>query len=246
MAATRLCIIRHGETDWNVERRLQGQLDTELNAQGRAQAAAAARGVAQHAFAARYSSDLKRAMQTADLLAAPIAAREKSVRAEPAEAQAAPPLGFGELSPNGGGLIRYCPKVIADVGLRERHYGVFQGRTAAELALEHPEAHARFLRRDPDYDFGCGETLRNFATRVGDWIAHIASRHCGHAVLLVTHGGVLDIVYRRVTGRDLSAPRDFAVPNAALNWIEIAGDDWRLIAWADRAHLERALEEAVE
>ena len=211
MNVTRICIVRHGETDWNLERRLQGQLDTDLNAEGRAQAKATAQGLEQHGFAAIYSSDLRRTMQTATVLAE-----------------------------------RLALDVRPEAGLRERNYGVFQGRTATELARDYPDAHARFLARNPDYDFGHGESLRNFAVRVSETIERIASRHAGQTLLLVTHGGVLDIVYRRITGRDLSGPRDFPVPNAALNWIEISHEDWGLLAWADRSHLERTLEQAVE
>ncbi len=211
MNTTRICIVRHGETDWNLERRLQGQLDTNLNAAGRAQAEATARGLAQHAFTALYSSDLMRTMQTAMVMAERLAL---NVHPEP--------------------------------GLRERHYGVFQGLTATELARDYPEAHARFLTRDPDYDFDHGESLRNFATRVTQTVERIASHHAGQTLLLLTHGGVLDIVYRRITGRDLSGPRDFPVPNAALNWIEVEPQGWRLLEWADRSHLQRTLEQAVE
>ena len=38
MNTTRFCLVRHGETDWNAERRLQGHTDVELNARGLAQA----------------------------------------------------------------------------------------------------------------------------------------------------------------------------------------------------------------
>jgi probable phosphoglycerate mutase len=69
MTLTRLCLVRHGETNWNLERRAQGQLDIALNARGRAQAEALARELASERFDRLYSSDLKRALQTA----APIA-----------------------------------------------------------------------------------------------------------------------------------------------------------------------------
>jgi broad specificity phosphatase PhoE len=67
---TRLILIRHGETDWNVEGRYQGQADPPLNARGLAQArelAEALRGVTLDVL---YSSPLRRALQTAQILAA--------------------------------------------------------------------------------------------------------------------------------------------------------------------------------
>jgi probable phosphoglycerate mutase len=62
---TRLIAIRHGETDWNAQARLQGQLDIDLNERGRAQAAALARALQSEPIDAIYASDLRRAMDTA-------------------------------------------------------------------------------------------------------------------------------------------------------------------------------------
>lgn len=62
MTPTRFCIVRHGETDWNAEKRLQGQVDIGLNAAGQAQAQAIRAHLQKApAFAAVYSSDLARA-----------------------------------------------------------------------------------------------------------------------------------------------------------------------------------------
>ena len=66
---TRLCIVRHGETAWNAEHRVQGQLDIPLNNIGLRQAQAVGRALKDERFDAIYSSDLVRARQTA----APIA-----------------------------------------------------------------------------------------------------------------------------------------------------------------------------
>ncbi|MBW6496154.1 MAG: histidine phosphatase family protein, partial [Burkholderiaceae bacterium] len=66
---TRICIIRHGETDWNVEKRIQGHTDVPLNETGRAQALAMAFNAAHQRFAAIYSSDLARTLETARVLA---------------------------------------------------------------------------------------------------------------------------------------------------------------------------------
>lgn len=67
---TRVCLVRHGETDWNLEKRIQGSMDIPLNAKGVAQAQAAAQALGAFQFDALYSSDLARAAMTAQPIAA--------------------------------------------------------------------------------------------------------------------------------------------------------------------------------
>jgi len=208
MPLTRFCIVRHGETDWNAERRLQGQIDIPLNAAGRAQAAATAAGLAGQHFNAIYSSDLARTWQTAQPIAAALG-----------------------LSP------------IAAPALRERHYGRMQGLTGAEAQARHPALYAIYAARDPDHDLNGGESLVVFAARVTVALRGLAAAHAGQTLLLVAHGGVLDIAYRLATGRVLTSPRDFPIPNAGLNWLEQRDGTWRLAAWGDQAHLEASLDE---
>ncbi len=78
---TQLTLIRHGETAWNAERRLQGHLDIALNAHGLAQAQALGRALAATAFDAVIASDLQRAWQTAAAIAA---GRQLTVQQDPA------------------------------------------------------------------------------------------------------------------------------------------------------------------
>lgn len=66
---TKLILVRHGETDWNVEDRIQGWLDIPLNAEGRRQAEGLAEELAKMKIAVIYSSPLKRAFQTAEIIA---------------------------------------------------------------------------------------------------------------------------------------------------------------------------------
>jgi len=201
-------MVRHGETAWNAEGRVQGQTDVPLSAVGESQARALRAALAGERFAALYASDLSRVRQTA----APVAAL----------------LGLP---------VRLEPR------LRERHYGKFETLTYVEARARLPEDYARFRAKDPDYDFGSGESLRAFYARAVACVAEIAARHAGAAVLVFTHGGVLEMVHRHAHGTGTSAPRDFEIPNAALNWIEIGPQSWRVRAWAQVAHLERALDD---
>lgn len=69
---THLCIVRHGESAWNVEKRVQGQLDPDLTELGLRQAQAVAQRLGEEAWDALYSSDLTRTRKTAQAIAARI------------------------------------------------------------------------------------------------------------------------------------------------------------------------------
>ncbi|NWG75508.1 MAG: histidine phosphatase family protein, partial [Rubrivivax sp.] len=76
-----------------------------------------------------------------------------------------------------------------------------------------------------------------------DWMVR---HHTGQTVAAVTHGGVLDILFRKATGRPLHAPRDFKIPNCGLNWFRFDGQGWHLESWGDRHHLQNVLTETPE
>ena len=205
---TKLCLVRHGETEWNAEGRVQGQLDIPLSEAGLAQARAVAQALSGEKFSAIYSSDLVRVRQTAQ----PIAEKLNL-------------------------------KIIFKAELRERHYGVFQGLTYADAKERMPADYARFRAKDPGFDFGNGESLSQFNERALAVIKDIGSKHKNENILVFTHGGVLEMVYRHATGRGLSAPRDFEIPNAALNRVEIGPKEWKVWSWADTGHLCVALDD---
>lgn len=69
-APRRLVLLRHGQTAWNAERRAQGHSDVEIDATGHAQAAAVAPYIAAMSPSLLWTSDLSRARQTADYVAA--------------------------------------------------------------------------------------------------------------------------------------------------------------------------------
>ncbi len=134
--------------------------------------------------------------------------------------------------------------VEASQALRERAFGVFEGMTPDQIARAHPAAHANWQARVPDFVIPGGESLVALRTRVKAALEAIARR--GHKqVIVVTHGGVLDTVYRIVMGIDDLAPRAWVLANASINRIEIDDGSWRLCAWGELAHLAGATDDTV-
>jgi probable phosphoglycerate mutase len=206
MDATRIIAIRHGETAWNVDTRIQGHLDIPLNDIGLWQARRLGAALAGEPIDAIYASDLGRAMQTAQAVA-DVAGRT----------------------------------VVADTGLRERAFGRFQGRTFAEIEAAWPEDAQLWRKRDPAFiPPEGGESLLVFRDRVVQTLARLAARHVGEQIVLVGHGGVMDVLYRAATGQELQAPRTWALGNAAVNRLLWTPDTLTLVGWADTAHLDDA------
>ena len=65
----------------------------------------------------------------------------------------------------------------------------------------------------------------------------VGAAFAGGTVLIVTHGGVLDLVYRRARGIPLGRPRDFPLPNASINWMTVDRDYWLIDDWGRTEHL---------
>lgn len=136
--------------------------------------------------------------------------------------------------------------VVAEPGLRERHYGDFEGCTWDELQREHAADFARWRAREPEFSLpGGGETLLALHDRVEATMRALAARHPGTSVVAVTHGGVLDCAYRIATGLGMREPRQHDLLNASINRILFDGERFSLVGWADVTHLRRA-DDAIE
>ena len=202
---TRLIAIRHGETAWNVETRIQGHLDIPLNDTGHWQGRRLGQALAAEGIAAIYASDLSRAWETARYLA----------------------------QSTGAGLL-------AEPGLRERRFGLFEGRTFADIEAELPEQARRWRQRDPHFAPPGGESLVQLYDRVVATAQALAARHPGELIALVGHGGVMDMLYRAATRLDLQAPRTWHLGNAAINRLLWSPQGFSLVGWGDTEHLNEA------
>lgn len=209
---TSLIVVRHGETDWNLSRRLQGHTDIGLNATGSLQAQriaahfAARRAAGAETIAAIHTSDLARARETARPVAAAL------------------------------GLVAHETPL-----LRERNYGLFEGLTFEQILTGYPLDAQRLKERDPSYAMPGGESQSAFHARVVAAVGSIAqdeaAKGLGRCVLIVTHGGVLDMLYRAANDVPLDAKRRCAIPNAALNRLTFDDDRFAVLEWGDDRHL---------
>jgi len=188
-----LLLMRHGETAWNVEGRIQGHTDTPLSERGLAQAQELVLVLREEPIAAVYSSDLGRARETA----APLA-RERGL------------------------ALQIEPR------LRERGFGLFEGHTYDEAQARWPAEYAIWQRREPAYAVPGGESYLELRSRVLASLAAIAAAHDGATVAVITHGGVLDAVFRAARGIPWEVPRSHRLPNAAVNRVDVAWPGPRL------------------
>lgn len=153
--------IRHGETDWNAEGRLQGRLDIPLNATGRAQAAEAGRRAA--ALLRRKGRDPAGVSFTASPLG-----RTRDTMERVRAAMGLPATGYA-----------------LDERLREFSFGTWEGLTWAELGVRDRPLLTERRRDKWRFVPPAGESYAMLAERVGPWLATVAED-----AVVVSHGGV--------------------------------------------------------
>lgn len=209
---TTLLLIRHGETAWNAEHRIQGSLDVPLSPTGIRQAGRLAERLRDEPVAAVYSSDLARAALTAQPLAAQLG-----------------------LEP------------VLDARLRERCFGIFEGLTLDEIAVRHADDFHRWRAREFHWAMQGGESAAQLLARLSAVLSGIVVAHAGRTVVVVAHGGVLDVVYRQARALAWDAPREHQMLNASINRVLAHAPPLALTIqdWGDVAHLEPARDESL-
>lgn len=208
MQTTHFWLIRHGQTDWNAEQRLQGWRDMPLNAIGKEQALAVRRFLDQQdvQFDAVLSSDLQRAIETAEIAL---------------EGHSTTPL-----------------PLIQDASLRERNYGIYEGHPWRQLLQLPDEPAPEINLRDPNTAVPEGETLTVFHDRIITAFDRIATERPGQQLAVIAHGGVIDMVWRKLQHLGLTTLHPMRIMNASVNHFSINNQQqWHEIAWAQTDHL---------
>jgi probable phosphoglycerate mutase len=220
--ATRLLLLRHGQTAWNAPtrapgesgaggsdaglERFRGRMDLPLDDVGLAQARAVAVRLQGEPIAAVYASPLGRARQTV----APLAAE----------------LGLA---------------VEDQASLLDIDYGRFQGLTHAEAAEAYPRQYAQWRATPGRVHFPGGEGLADVQARLYALLADLAVRHAGQTVVLVGHQIVNKVLLCSLLGLEAALDQIWRVEQdtACVNVFQRSGERWHTLSVNDICHLAR-------
>jgi probable phosphoglycerate mutase len=123
-------------------------------------------------------------------------------------------------------------------GLREQSFGILEGLDVPTIQQQHPDLWRDWLVQQADYTLPGGESTRQFHARVWQTVQELVATHPGQRLLVVTHGGVLDMLWRSARGDALDGLRQCLIPNTGINRLRWAGQALHIDAWGDAAHLE--------
>jgi probable phosphoglycerate mutase len=199
---TTLFVVRHGETLWNQKGLLQGHLDSPLSELGVSQAKALAEYFSNCKWDLIVSSDLTRAVRTAEII--------KGTSAK---------------------------DLLIDNRLRERNLGVAQGLSLKEFSEKYHDESIAFNEGRTDYVIPGGESINQRYMRSIACIQEYADIYSGSNIIIVTHGGVLDGIFRFTAKLPLCQKRTFSLFNASVNTIQIQNDSWDIVTWGYVEHL---------
>lgn len=201
--ATEITIVRHGETIWNTEKRIQGHLNSKLTENGILQAELVANALAKREFDVLISSDLERAADTAKII-----------------------------------NTKLCLPHKYNSKLRERSFGILEGKTFAEIEKQHPEAYTSYKTRNPESVIQGGESINQLFNRVTSEIEDIARKFCNKKILIVSHGLVLEMMLYKTFNIELDKPRNFSINNSSISSFYINENNWFLKEWGVIEHLQ--------
>lgn len=199
---SRLLFVRHGQSTWNDERRIQGQLDPPLSELGEEQARCLAERLEGSELVGFYTSDLRRCRETAEAIAERLAMRPTPLR------------------------------TLREVGL-----GDWEGRTREELVRDYPVEWERWAR-EPSWDIvPGGEGTAGFERRVQRVVHRLFDKHPAGDVLVVTHGGVIQVALGLVAGRGSNGIFPFLIENASLTIVQRSRERLVVTSVNDTCHL---------
>ncbi|MDO8488640.1 MAG: histidine phosphatase family protein [Candidatus Omnitrophota bacterium] len=196
--ATKLILIRHGQTSWNSKKRYSGSIDIALNTQGRKQAKKLAKLLNDKEIHNVYSSDRLRALQTARI------------------------------------IFKHSEIEIIP-GLREIHFGRFEGLTHKEIMVKYPNVYKKWLHNPFAITIPEGEALVDFQKRVVTTFEKIVSSNKNKTAAIVCHGGTISIFISHI--RKTKKFWEQIPSSASLSIIEYKNNKANICLLNDTSHL---------
>lgn len=123
--------------------------------------------------------------------------------------------------------------------LREFHFGVIEGMTTAEVAVQYPELLARW--RDPGdltFAYPQGESKVDFMARITEVLETIIARHPGETVVVVSHGGALRAMLSHFFPEEQATWQRFSAGNCSVTVLNMNGHGPQLVKVDDQEHLK--------
>ena len=127
---------------------------------------------------------------------------------------------------------------LLDAGLREQHFGLFEGLDVPTIKAQHADLWQHWLEHRADFALPGGESLMQFHHRVLGAVKALAEHHAGRRLAIVTHGGVLDMLWRSAHGLPIAGLRSCDIPNTGINRLRWLNGGLVIDAWGDAAHLD--------
>lgn len=128
---------------------------------------------------------------------------------------------------------------VAMAGLREQNFGVLEGLDVPTIKAQHADLWRNWLLHRADFCLPGGESLRQFHARVTDTVRELAGlARPGQRLAVVTHGGVLDMLWRSAHGLSLDGLRECDIPNTGINRLRWVDGALHIEQWADAGHLQ--------
>jgi probable phosphoglycerate mutase len=126
-------------------------------------------------------------------------------------------------------------ELIIDERLRERNFGILEGKTKVEV--DESLLPARLRSHEPDYVIPGGESFRQVYERSVACLEELVEQNGHSAFAVICHGGIVHCAFHRALGLPLNQPRNFSLNNASVNRITVEGGKWFLDVWGDVSHL---------
>ena len=128
--------------------------------------------------------------------------------------------------------------IVFSKHLLERNFGCLQG---LDLKCEKLRDYRKFdilkKTKDPDYPPPGGESLNDVKFRIVVFLHFLKSLNTSKTLVCMTHGGVLDIIFRIANRISISSPRRWLIPNAGFFEISCNSQKIKIKSWGDIEHL---------